>query len=67
MFKKPDKLKSEDITCPKCNKIISRDVVKEAEEKSRKKIEESIKKFGTMNVNMKWEIVCDHCGNKIIY
>ena len=71
MLKKSGKQKLKDsvteIKCPKCNKMVSREIIQKAEEKSRKKIEESIKKSGTINVNVKWEVKCDHCGNKITY
>ena len=71
MFKKSDKQNSKnsitEVKCPKCNKMVSKEIVQKAEEKSRKKIEEHIKKSGTINVNVKWEVQCDHCGNKIVY
>jgi len=71
MFNKSGKQKSKksstEIKCPKCNKMVSNEVVQKAEEKSRKKIEESMKRTGTINVNVKWEVKCDHCGSKISY
>ena len=63
MLKKSGKQKLKDSV----TEMVSREIIQKAEEKSRKKIEESIKKSGTINVNVKWEVKCDHCGNKITY
>jgi DNA-directed RNA polymerase subunit RPC12/RpoP len=68
MFKK-NKAAKEDlkIKCPKCGKTVSGDAVKKAGEKSRKKLEEAMKKYGTINIKKDWEILCGSCGEKIVY
>ena len=71
MFNKFKKQKSSsqppEIRCLKCSKIISSEAVLKAEEKSKKKIEESMKKYGTISVKAKWEILCNHCGHRVYY
>ncbi len=71
MFNKLKKRKSNkqspEIKCPECGKIISSESVIQAEKQSKKKLEESMKKFGTISVKAEWEIQCNHCGNRILY
>ena len=68
MFKKKKENKEAiKIKCPKCGKIVSADAVKKAEEKSRKKLEDAMKEFGTISIKKDWEIKCGSCGKKILY
>ncbi len=55
------------IKCPKCSKIVSNEAIQKAEEKSQKKLEESMKKFGTINVKAEWEITCNNCNRRVYY
>lgn len=65
--KKRDKKKALKIVCPKCCGTISDEIVSKAGEKARRKLEESVKKYGTMSMKNEWEIVCGGCGQKITY
>lgn len=68
MFGKEKKEKKQlKIKCPKCGASVSAEALKKAEEKSRKKIEEAMKKYGTINITGDWEIKCGGCGKKIVY
>ena len=55
------------IKCPKCGDIVSTEAMKKAEEKSRKKLEDAMRKYGTINITGDWEIKCGGCGKKIVY
>lgn len=56
-----------EIKCPECGRKIKSENILKAEQKSQKKLQETMQKFGTISIKPEWDVQCNHCSCKITY